>query len=157
MPLEKDISQMNDEELAVVENNIVDALLGAAAYRIKADHRREVVIKRDGKALFKFAIEPINEDAWRKCRRLSTKNRNKSSEEVDNSLFLAFAIYEATVPEDRARIWDNKEIWEQFRVGRGADVVNIVLKPAEKAKIIEILEDLGGYNDDDLDDMIRPL
>lgn len=155
--MDKEISQMNDEEMIKFEGNIVDALLEAAAYRKSENNRREVVIRRNGKILFNFAIEPINEDTWRMCRRKNTSNRGKVSEELNNSRFLAQAIYEATIPADKQRVWQNQAVWQKLNVASGIDVVNIILTPAEKAKIIEVLEELGGYNDDGLDDMIRNL
>ena len=155
--MDKEISQLNDEEMIKFEGNIVDALLEAAAYRKSENNRREVVIRRNGKILFNFAIEPINEDTWRMCRRKNTSNRGKASEELNNSRFLAQAIYEATIPADKQRVWQNQAVWQKLNVASGIDVVNIILTPAEKAKIIEVLEELGGYNDDGLDDMIRNL
>ena len=65
----RDITQLNDEDLEKVEGNIVNAILGAAAYRDKQNNRRLINIKRKGKLLFQFTIEPIDEDTWQKCRR----------------------------------------------------------------------------------------
>lgn len=153
----RDITQLNDEDLEKVEGNIVNAILGAAAYRDKQNNRRLINIKRKGKLLFQFTIEPIDEDTWQKCRRKNTFNRGKRTEEVNNSRFLAEAIFEATIDADKVRVWNNQEVWRQLGVASGIDVVNIVLTPAEKAKVIEILEDIGGYNDDDLEGMVRDL
>ena len=152
--MNKPIDLMNDEELEEVESNIVDALLDAAAYRTGDDKKRIVNIKRNGRTLFKFTIEPLTEDEWRKCRRQNTANKRNA--ELNDSRFLAQAIYEATVEEDKRRIWQNKEIWEKLNVATGTDVVNIVLTPGEKAKITEVLSEISGY-DDDLDGMIQSL
>lgn len=147
---------LNDEELSKVEANIVDALLEAAAYRNTENNRRLISIKRNGKILFKFAIESIDEDTWRKCRRQNLLNKGRRSEELDNARFLAQAIYEATIPEDQSRVWNNQEIWRKLNVASGTDVVNLILTPAEKTRLAEVLEELGGY-DDDLEDMVKNL
>ena len=118
------------------------------------DKKRIVNIKRNGRTLFKFTIEPLTEDEWRKCRRQNTsKNRNG---ELNDSRFLSQAIYEATIDDDKRRIWQNQEIWDKLNVASGTDVVNIVLTPGEKAKITEVLSEISGY-DDDLDGMIQSL
>lgn len=152
----KTIDQMNDEELEKVEGNIVDALLEAAAFRTGNNARRLISIKRDGRILFKFTIEAIDEDTWRKCRRQNLINKGKRSEELNSARFLAQAIYEATIEEDKKRLWQNQAVWNKLDVASGIDVVNIILTPGEKTKIAEVLEELGGY-DDDLDDIVSSL
>lgn len=143
-----------DAELDKVENNIVDALMEAASFRTSEDNRRKISIKRDGKILFEFTIEPLNEDDWSKCRRQNLRNKGKRSEELDNARYLAQAIYEATIDEDKTRLWKNPEVWRKLNVASGVDVVNLVLTPGEKAAIGDILLDIGGFNDE-LDGIIK--
>ena len=143
-----------DAELDKVEGNIVDALMEAASFRTSEDNRRKISIKRDGKILFEFTIEPLNEDDWSKCRRQNLRNKGKRSEELDNARYLAQAIYEATIDEDKTRLWKNPEVWRKLNVASGVDVVNLVLTPGEKAAIGDILLDIGGFNDE-LDGIIK--
>lgn len=143
-----------EAELDKIDGNIVDALMEAAAFRTSEDKRRKISIKRNGKILFEFTIEPINEDDWSKCRRQNLKNKGKSNEELDNARYLSQAIYMATVEEDKNRLWKNSEVWRKLNVASGVDVVNLVLTPGEKARIGEILLDIGGFNDE-LDDLIK--
>lgn len=147
---------LNDEELDAIETNIVDALLNAAAYRSKENHRQPIKIVRNGKVLFKFTIEAIDEDTWRRCRQQNLRNKGKRNEELNEARFLSQVIYEATIDEDKARVWNNKAVWQKLNAISGVDVVNAVLLPAEKTKLAEILEELSGYNDD-LDQMIADL
>lgn len=147
---------LNDEELEEVETNIVDALLNAAAYRQKENHRQPVKIVRNKKVLFRFTLEAIDEDTWRRCRMQNTRTRGRRLEDTDEARFLSQLIYEATIDEDKQRIWNNKAVWRQLKVLTGVDVVNAVLLPAEKMRLVEEVEKLSGYNDD-LDEMIENL
>lgn len=143
-----------EEQLDKIEGNIVDALMEAASFRTGEDKRRPINIKRGGKTLFRFTIEPLNEDDWSKCRRQNLRNKGKRSEELDNARYLAQAIYEATIDEDKTRLWKNPEVWRKLNVASGVDVVNLVLTPGEKAAIGDILLDIGGFNDE-LDGIIK--
>lgn len=146
---------MKDIDTEKLEQDIVSALMEAGSWR-KDNIRREVRITRDDILLFSFNIEPIDEDTWRKCRRQNTRNKGKRTEELDDSRFLSQIIYEATTEEDKARLWKNKDVWKKFNVTNGADVVNLVLKPGEKTKIVEVISVISGYDDDDtLDDIIK--
>ena len=48
--------EYTEEELRVIDNDIAEALLSAAAYRTPGNDRREISIKRGDKILFKFII-----------------------------------------------------------------------------------------------------
>ena len=146
------MKEYTGDELEKTENDITQALLEAVEYRLNKE-QRTIVIKRGDRKLFEFKVEGIDEDTWRKCRRQNLKNRGKRNEELDGARFLSQAIYEATVAEDK-HIWNNREIWENFNVTNGADVVNLILFPAEKTRLGEILEELSGYNVD-VDDLVR--
>lgn len=143
-----------ETQLEKIEGDIVNALMEAASFRSGEDKRRKVLIKRNDKILFEFTVEPLNEDDWSRCRRENLKNKNKPTEELNNARYLAQAIFMATIDEDKKRLWNNREVWLKLNVGSGVDVVNLVLTPGEKAKIGEVLLDIGGYNDE-LDDLIK--
>ena len=146
---------MKDVDSEKMEQDIVSALREAGSWR-KDNVQREVRITRGENLLFSFKIEPIDEDTWSKCRRQNTRNKGKRTEELGNSRFLSQVIYEATIDEDKARLWRNKDVWKKFNATNGADVVNIVLKPGEKTKIVETISDISGYDDNDtLDDIIK--
>lgn len=152
---EKINKPLTEDALDNIEGNIVDALLQAAAYRNVENHRQPVKIVRNKKVLFRFTIEALDEDTWRRCRAQNTRTRGKS-EELNEARFLSQLIYEATIEEDKQRVWNNKAVWKQLNVLTGVDVVNAVLLPAEKIKLAEELEKLSGYNED-LDEMIESL
>lgn len=148
--------EYTEEELEQIDSDITEALLTAASYRDKNKAKKPtIVITRDEKVLFTFKIEPIDEDTFRKARRQNTDNKNRRNEEINESRWAAQLIYEATVKEDKERLWKNREVWRKLNVSTGIDVVNIVLTPGEKSKILDELLKIGKYNDDGLEDLIK--
>ena len=148
-------NQMTDEEKILADHNIAQALLTAAEY--KNVEPKKINIIREGQNMFSFTVEGISEKAWDRARRESTRNRNKRNEEFDVGRFLSHVIYEATIPEDKKKIWQEKSVWQKLNAASGVDVVNAILKPAEKQKIAELIEDMSGYNDDGLEGLIEDL
>lgn len=63
-------------------------------------------------------------------------------------------IYTATIDEDRAKTWDNKKAQEAFNVLQGVDVIDAVLLSGEKDRIIEVINEISGY-DDSLDEIAK--
>lgn len=143
----------NEFEREQFETNVVDALLGAAAFCTE-EQLRQVRIIRNERELFTFKIHGLNEDEFARCRRQNTRNRGRRDEEINGSRFTAQLIYEATVAEDKKRLWQNHEVWEKLNVASGIDVVLKVLTPAEKSKIVEAIEAIS-LLDDNLDDLIK--
>lgn len=137
------------------EDNIVDALMGAAAYRTE-EQLREITIVRGEQALFKFRIHGLTEDEFVRCRRQNTKNRGRRDEEINWIRYSAQVVYEATVVDDKKLLWQNHEVRDRLGVSSAVDVVLKVLTPAERAKIVEAVESISGF-DDDLDGMIQNL
>lgn len=129
------------------ENNVVDALLGAAQFRANPVHRK-ITIERAG---FSFEIHGVNEDEVARAQKLSTKNRGRRNEETDWGRYAAQLIFFATVDEDQKRLWNNREVWEKLDCVTGADVVYKCLTPAERAQVVSVIEKLSGYDDSDLD------
>lgn len=136
-----------------LEDNIVEALLEAAEYRSSEEY--PVVIKRGEKELFRFTIRALDEKTWRKALKENTQNRGRRSEDLDAYRYFSQLIYNATVAEDRERLWKNKTVWEKLNVASGVDAVNAILSPAEKTKLVEQLEKISGFDENNLDDLIK--
>ena len=146
---------MKDVDLEKTEQDIVNALMEAGSWR-KDETRREILIRRGDRVVFTFNIEPVDEDAFRKCRRQNTQNKGKRTEELNDARFLSQLIFTATVEEDKNRLWRNAALQKKLNVQNAIDVVNYVLKPGEKTKIAEVIADISGYEDEDtLDDIIK--
>ena len=149
------MAAISEEQLAKFDGDIAAALIEASEYNIGSDKRRKINIQRNGKSLFSFTIEPVDEETMRRVRRENLKNRGKRTEELIGERFVAQLIYEATIEEDKNRLWRNREVQERLNVASGADVVQKVLTPAERSKLEDVLIEIGSYNDDGLDEMIK--
>lgn len=134
------------------EDDLLNGLLAAAGYKDDEDESVEIVINRKGKDLFSFRIHPLSEEDFNRCRKRCTKYvKSKTNagvripEEVDTVRYRCMLIYEATVPEDRAKIWDNKQLWKAKDLATGIEAVDILLKAGEKNAICEKLDTISGY------------
>ena len=77
-----------------------------------------------------------------------------SHHETNTAKFRSWLIYTATIDEDRAKTWDNKKAQEAFNVLQGVDVIDAVLLSGEKDRIIEVINEISGY-DDSLDEIAK--
>ena len=134
------------------EDDLLNGLLAAANYKDDENETVEIVIARGGRDLFSFRIHPLSEDDFNRCRKRCTKYvKSKSQagirvpEEVDTVRYRCMLIYEATVPEDRAKVWDNKKLWKAKDLATGIEAVDILLKAGEKNAICDKLDAISGY------------
>lgn len=146
------------DQIRANEDSLLESLLAAADY--VANEEATIEIVRGGKLYFSFTIHPLSEDTMFKIRKLHTtyeKNRRtgiKAPGEVDVAKFRCSMIYNATADKDRAAIWDNKGLQEALRrkgyhIINALDVIEAVLLQGEKDRIIEAIENLSGYGDDE--------
>ncbi len=134
------------------EDDLLTGLLAAADYKNDEDETVEIVINRKGRNLFSFRIHPFSEEDYNKCRKFATKYvKSKTQagirvpEEVDSVNYRCKLIYEATVPEDRAKVWDNKKLWRAKDLATGIEAVDLLLKAGEKNAICDKLDTISGY------------
>ena len=140
-------------DLEKVESDITAALLEMASYRL-IDETQPIVIKRQGKPVLEFTVRGLDEDEWAKCRRQNLVNRGLRTEEIKQARFNSQVIYEATINEDKERIWKNKDVWAKLNVASGIDLINQLLLPGEKNALVEIIGRLSKY-EIDAEDLIR--
>ena len=74
-----------------------------------------------------------------------THDRKEGGESLEVARYRSQLIYEATVDEDREKIWDNRAAWNKLNVLNGIDLVEVVLKAGEKDAILEKLDEISGY------------
>ena len=84
----------------------------------------------------------------------------KMPDETDSVKYRSSLIYEATVEEDRRNLWDNKDVWEALKrqgmqIVRGLDVIEYVLKAGEKDRVLEAIDKLSGYEDNNLEEVVK--
>ncbi|WP_199615549.1 phage tail assembly chaperone [Paenibacillus alkalitolerans] len=142
------------DDILLHEDALLRGLLEAAE-----DRNSEVVeieIARKGKVYFKFRVRPVDEKESNRCNDLATKYERKRGiripVDVDTAKYRSLLIHTATVDEDRAKVWDNKKLWEQLNVLSGIDVIEKVLLPGEKEAVIKKINEISGYNENEDDD-----
>ncbi len=133
------------------EDDILGGLLAAANYKESEDETAKIEVVRNGAVVLAFRIRPLGEEEYLKCKKDNTNyKRNKSlgtriAESVDAARYRAQLIYEATVEEDREKIWMNRDAWKKLNVLNGIDLVEVVLKAGEKDEILQKLDEISGY------------
>lgn len=161
------------EEIRENEDSLLDRLLAAADYAKNETmtleiRRPDMNASEDpddpGKVkmitFFKFDVHALSEDELTQIRKKYTKytkNRRtggqRTVEEVDLVKFRSSVIYNSTVEADQERIWNNKTLWDGLRkqghhIVNALDVIEAILLPGEKDKIMDALDKLGGYDED---------
>lgn len=164
-------------QLRMNEEDFLQGLVEAAEYTEDEEQTANIEIVRpdrktgEKKVLFCFRVRALSESEYNKCKKKHTKYvRNKAlgvkmPEDTDSVKYRANIIYEATVPEDRKKLWDNKKAWEALRskgkqIMNGLDLIEACLKAGEKDNVIEIIDHLSGYDDnleevEDLEETIK--
>lgn len=157
--VEIDDTEYTEEEakslIKANEENFIQGLIDAVGFRDTETQRIEIV--RGGKLLFAFRIHPLNADDYNRCREKHTKYvRNKQlgmrlPENTDSTKYRSEIIYQATVKEDREKLWDNKTIWEALRdrevqIMGPLDVIEYSLLAGEKDRVLEAIETLSGFD-----------
>lgn len=136
------------------EEDFIHGLIEAAEFTSKETKRIEII--RDGRLYFAFSIRPLSAQEYEKCKKKHTRYvRNKQlgmklPEDTDRIKYQSAIIYEATVDEDREKLWDNRNIWNALnakkdRIMNGLDVIDYTLKAGEKDRILEEIDKLSGY------------
>ena len=134
------------------EDDILGGLLAAANFQNDEDEIVPIEIARNGVVLLKFRIRPLSEDEYSKCKNRYTKYvRNKQigiklPEDTDSVMYRNALIYQATVDEDRAKLWDNNEAWRKLDVINGVELIGKVLKAGEKDAVLEKIDEISGYS-----------
>lgn len=143
--------ETNSGLLRTYENDILGGLLAAANFTKEEDEIVPIEIIRNGALLIRFRIRPLSEDDYVRCKNRHTKYiRNKSlgiklPEETNTSMYRNALIYQATVEEDREKIWDNKQAWKQLDVLSGVELIGKVLKAGEKDAVCDKIDQISGF------------
>ena len=143
------------DQLAINEADILKAL----TEKSHKESLTEKITVAFGNLEFSFRIRPLTEVEWDKCRERNTKyqkNRRlggmRLPESTNTPGYHSSLIYTATVEEDRKLLWDNKKFWEATGAITGTDMVDKLIPLAgKKQAIIDRIEALSGYSDEDED------
>lgn len=159
-PIEE-LTPSADDEMKEYDGDILHALLAAANYQTSEDETYTVRVIRGKMIMFKFRIRPLSEEQYDRCREKNTRYvRNKrigvKVPETTNSVrYRSQLIYEATIPEDRTKVWDNKEMWNTLNVASGIDAIDKILKSGEKDKILEQIDAISGFDNNELEETTK--
>lgn len=146
------------EQILMSEKDMLAGLLEASGY--SEDEKQRIDIKRNGTLCFSFTVRPLTEAEYNQCKKKHTKYvRNKQfglklPEETDTVKYRSLLIYTATVEEDKKRFWDNKVLWKKM-IDRGQevvtaiDVIDYTLRAGEKDRIIEVIDSISGFDDEE--------
>lgn len=148
-----------NEEIAFNEDDLLRALTDGNIH----EELTKTIEINFGKFKFSFRIRPVSEKEWDKCRERHTKyqkNRRlggmRLPESTDTTGYHSELIYTATVKEDREKLWDNKRLWKAANALTGTDMVDKLIPFAgKKQAIIEQIEEISGYGDDDYDETVK--
>lgn len=142
----------NKAQLRTYENDILKGLLTAANFKTEEDNIHLVDIARNGVVLFSFHVRPLTEEEYQQCKEKNTKYvRNKQlgikfPENTDSVRYRSALIYQATIDEDKAKVWDNKEAWRRLNILNGIDLVDKTLLAGEKDAVLEVIDKISGYS-----------
>lgn len=146
------------------EEDFIQGLIAAADFASEEKQRIEII--RDGRLYFAFTIRPLSSEEYEKCRTKWTKYvRNKQlgikmPEDTNKIKYQSALIYTATVEEDREKLWDNRKVWNALnakndRIMNGLDVIEYTLKAGEKDMILEAIDKLSGFANDNLEEVAK--
>lgn len=151
---DKPVSKMEREEILMSEKDILAGLLALGNTKDDSENYRKVQIKRKGVRLLEFRVRPISEDENQKCFKQATRyapskpGQPKKPIETDQAKYRSFIIYTATVDDDRAKVWDNREAMNQLDVMQGVDMIDRVLIHGEKERVLDVINEISGFGDD---------
>ena len=149
-------AQMATEDILMSERDILEGLLELGKSKDESANCRNIQIKRGGALKLEFRVRPLSEDETQQCLRAATKyappkrGQPKTAVETDNAQFRSRLIYAATVDADRAKIWDNQKAKDAFNVIQGHDMIDMVLLAGEKSRVLDIIDEISGYDTDEI-------
>lgn len=155
------VEELSQEEILMNETDILRGLIEAGREKDDESTYETIEIRRAGKLYFRFRIRPITEEESIRCHDQATKfaprkrGQPKREIETNGAKFRSWLIYVATVDEDRKKTWDNKQAQDALGVLQGADMIDAVLLPGEKDRIIDRINDISGYGDDDMEETAK--
>lgn len=142
------------EEILMNEAALLRGLIEAGTEKDSAHSYERIQIRRGGALKFEFRIRPVSEEESLACHDHATKfaprKRGQPKQEIETNAakFRSWLIYTATVDEDRAKTWDNRQAQQALNVLQGVDMIDAVLLSGEKDRIIDRINEISGYSDE---------
>ncbi len=147
------------EDILEHEDDYIAGLLAAAENADAETLTIEII--RNKKKYFAFRIHALKEEELADIRKKYTKyakNRKQGirvPEELNTPKYRASLIFNSTIEEDQKKLWDNPVIKKGLEakgktIINALDVVEAVLLPGEKDKIMELIDEINGYNNEEI-------
>ena len=141
------------------EDDYLEGMLAAA--EDVEEYVQKIDVIRKGRVFFSFKIHSVSDELLKDIRKKYTKytkNRRqgiKVADELDMPKYRASLIYNSTVGEDGKKIWDNPIVKKGLEkkgkcIINALDVIEYVLLPGEKDRIMDIIDDINGYNNEEM-------
>lgn len=108
---------------------------------------------------FRFKIRPLDDSEYVSARRDATPiERNKNTgqrQELPTNIarYRSGLIYAATIPAHRP-MWENRKLWDEYNVINAVDFIDKILHAGEKAKVVEQIDLLSGF-ENDIEDLAK--
>ena len=147
------------ETILANEDDYLEGLLAAADNA--ANDTKKIEIIRNERKSFSFCIHSLTDEMLKDIRKKYTKytkNRRQGirvADELDMPKYRASVIYNSTTEEDKAKLWDNPDVKKGLEakgicIINALDVIDAVLLPGEKDRIMEIIDDVNGFNNEEV-------
>lgn len=156
-PQREDPAEVADRQAALraAEPDLLAALFAHAD--ATSTEETPIEIKRGGVVTLRFRFRPLLESEYLDCRKRATHYTTSKAfgnvripDDLDTDKYRNFLIYAATVDDDRAAIWDNRQLWKKLGVPTGAYAVGRMLRAGEKEALIAKLDEISGYGTSDV-------
>ena len=150
------MANVNEVNLEQADRDIADALIASVGLRPDANEKLvQISIPRGDKMSIDFEVGSLNTDQLQKCYRQNTKNRGLRTEEIQWARLNAQILFEATVDNDKEKLWKNKKLWKTWNLTNGVDCVRKLLTDAEIEAVVKEITDLSGRNESYIEDIVR--
>ncbi len=152
---------LDNQQIIMNEIDILQGLLALGNERNNEANYRNVEIRRGGKLMLAFRIRPLSEEENHICWHKATKyagnkpGQPKVAIDTNTTKYRSLLIYTATIDEDRAKIWDNKEAQKQLNVLQPSDLIDKVLLAGEKSRIIDLIDEISGFGGEEADETAK--
>ena len=160
--MSEDSVKYGKDELLSVEESVLQDVSGVFQAMDTMEEYEPFRVVRDGKELFSFRVRGLDDEEMDKGRTEATKyNRNKKlggmtmPSDFNAAKYNSLLIVQATHPEDKPFLWDNKELQKKADVITGWQMVDKVLRAGEKERVIELIEKLSGYDEEGFDETLK--
>jgi hypothetical protein len=150
------------DELLAVEDAALRDISGVLESMETIVEYDTFAVIRGGKELFSFRVSGVDSETMEKYRNESTKMVKSKRlggitipTDFNAAKYHSLLIIAATHPEDKKYLWGNKELRDKAGVLTPWQLVDKVLRPGEKERVVELIEKLSGFDEENTIETIK--